>query len=253
MTTDLQKASLSKRIAAGMLDAMLLAVLAVGFMSLLFNLLGYSNHSEVLRQYYEQYETQYGVSFDISEGEYRELSEEDQKNFDAAYQALLNDDDVLYAYNLLINMTLLITTFGILFAMIVLEFAVPLWLKNGQTVGKKVFSLGLMRTDGVQITPLQLFIRTVLGKFTVEIMIPVYVIIMVLFNSVGLFGTGMLMLLLLVQAVSMIVTRTNSMLHDLISGTVAVDIASQKIFRSTDDLIDYQKKIAAERAARQDY
>ncbi len=253
MTTDLQKASLSKRIAAGILDAMLLCVLAVGFMSLLFNLLGYNDHSAALKQHYERYETQYGISFDISEAEYKELPEDQQKNFDAAYQALINDDDVLYTYNLLINLTLLITTFGILLAMIVLEFAVPLWLKNGQTVGKKVFSLGLMRTDGVQITPLQLFIRTVLGKFTVETMIPVYIIIMVLFNSIGIFGTGVLLILLLAQAVSMIVTRTNSMLHDLIGGTVAVDIASQKIFRSTDDLIDYQKKIAAERATRQDY
>ena len=226
MTTDLQKASLSKRIAAGILDAMLLCVLAVGFMSLLFNLLGYNDHSAALKQHYERYETQYGISFDISEAEYKELPEDQQKNFDAAYQALINDDDVLYTYNLLINLTLLITTFGILLA---------------------------MRTDGVQITPLQLFIRTVLGKFTVETMIPVYIIIMVLFNSIGIFGTGVLLILLLAQAVSMIVTRTNSMLHDLIGGTVAVDIASQKIFRSTDDLIDYQKKIAAERATRQDY
>lgn len=253
MTTDLQKASLSKRIAAGILDAMLLCVLAVGFMSLLFNLLGYSGHSEALRQHYERYETQYGVSFDISEAEYNQLPDDQQKNFDAAYKALINDDEVLYTYNLLINLTLLITTFGILLAMIVLEFVVPLWLKNGQTVGKKVFSLGLMRTDGVQITPLQLFIRTILGKFTVETMIPVYIIIMVLFNSIGIFGPGVLLILLLAQAVSMIATRTNAMLHDLIGGTVAVDIASQKIFRSTDDLIEYQKKIAAERAARQDY
>lgn len=253
MTTDLQKASLSKRIAAGILDAMLLCVLAVGFMSILFNLLDYNSHSTALKQSYEQYETKYGITFDITEAEYEAMTEAQRENFDAAYKALIDDDDVIYTYNLLINLTLLITTFGILFAMAVLEFAVPLWLKNGQTIGKKVFSLGLMRTDGVQITPLQLFARTILGKFTVETMIPVYIIVMVFFNSIGILGPAVLLVLLAAQAVSMIVTRTNSMLHDLIGGTVAVDISSQKIFRSTDDLIEYQKKIAAERAARQDY
>ena len=48
-------------------------------------------------------------------------------------------------------------------------------------------------------------------------------------------------------------TRNHSLLHDLMAGTVVVDYASQKIFQSTEDLIAYQKKIAAERAARQDY
>lgn len=253
MITDLQKASLSKRIAAGILDTMLLCVLAVGFMSLLFNLLGYSSHSAALKQSYEHYETKYGVSFDMTQAEFEAMTDAQKENFEAAYQALINDDEAMRTYNLLINLTLLITTFGILLAMLVLEFAVPLWLKNGQTVGKKVFSLGLMRVDGVQITPLQLFVRTILGKFTVETMIPVYIIIMMFFNSIGILGPGVLLILLIGQAVSMIVTRTNSMLHDLIGGTVAVDISSQKIFRSTDDLIDYQKKIAAERAARQDY
>jgi uncharacterized RDD family membrane protein YckC len=253
MTTDLQKASLSKRIAAGILDAMLLCVLAVGFMSLLFNLLGYNDHSAALKQHYERYETQYGISFDISEAEYKELPEDQQKNFDAAYQALINDDDVLYTYNLLINLTLLITTFGILLAMIVLEFAVPLWLKNGQTVGKKVFSLGLMRTDGVQITPLQLFIRTVLGKFTVETMIPIYILLMLFWGTVGLPGTVALFVLGIAQIVTMGLSKTNAAIHDLLAGTAVVDFHSQHIFRTTEDLIAYQKQIAAERSARQAY
>jgi uncharacterized RDD family membrane protein YckC len=180
MTTDLQKASLSKRIAAGMLDAMLLCMLAVGFMSLLMNFLGYNTHSAVLEQAYEHYETQYGVSFDMTYEEFESMTDAQKENVNAAYQALINDDEAMRTYNMLLNLTLLIATFGILFAIAVLEFAIPLWLKNGQTIGKKAFSLGLMRIDGVQITPLQLFARTILGKFTVEIMIPVYIIIMML-------------------------------------------------------------------------
>ena len=59
---------------------------------------------------------------------------------------------------------------------------VPLKLGNGQTIGKKVFGIGVMRVDGVQLTTIQLFIRTILGKFTLETMIPVYIVLMIFFN-----------------------------------------------------------------------
>ena len=49
------------------------------------------------------------------------------------------------------------------------------------------------------------------------------------------------------------VSKTNALLHDQMAGTAVVDINSQRIFRSTEDLIAYQKQVAAERAARQTY
>lgn len=251
MNTDLQKASLSKRIAAGILDAMLLCVVAVGIAALLTWLLGYSEHSAALQQGYSRYESQYGVEFDIAESD--SMTDVQRENFDAAYAALIADDDVIYHYNMVVNLTILVTTFSILLAMVALEFVVPLLLKNGQTVGKKVFSLGLMRTDAVQVTPVQLFARTVLGKFTIETMISVYIIVLIFFNSIGITGPLVIGGILLTQIICLAVTRTNSMIHDLLAGTVVVDISSQKIFPSTADLLEYQKKIAAEQAARQQY
>ena len=253
MITDLQKASLWKRIAAGIFDAILLCILAVGFAWMLTALLDYNSHNTALEQAYASYETQYNVEFDISREAYESLTQQQRDAYDAAYAALIADEDVLQTYNLLLNLTLLITTFGILFAVLVLEFLIPLWLKNGQTIGKKIFSIGLMRTDGVQMNNLQLFTRTVLGKFTIETMIPVYIIIMIVFNSIGIVGPLVLALIGLVQIICMVVTRTNSMIHDMLAGTVAVDISSQMIFRSTEDLIAYKKKVAAEQAARQAY
>ena len=253
MITDLQKASLSKRIAAGILDAMLLCVLAVGFAALLTWLVNYDSHSAALEQGYSRYETQYGVEFDIAQSDYEAMSAAQKENFDAAYAALVQDDDVLYHYNMVINLTILVTTFSILLSMVVLEFIVPLLLKNGQTVGKKAFSLGLMRIDAVQVTPVQLFTRTVLGKFTIEIMISVYILILIFFNSIGIVGPLVVGGIALLQVICMAVTKTNSMIHDLLSGTVVVDISSQKIFRSTEDLIEYKKKLAAESSARQAY
>ena len=59
--------------------------------------------------------------------------------------------------------------------------------------------------------------------------------------------------LLIAQVILVLVTKNHSLLHDLMAGTVVVDYASQRIFQSTQELVEYQKKIAAERAARQTY
>ena len=246
----LQKASLGKRIAAGILDGILICILATGFAFLLSVLLGYDGYYQTLTDGYSRYETQYGVSFDIPR---EELSDADREKWDAAYKALSQDEEVIQAYNVVLNLTLVIASVAILLSVLAWEFAVPLLLHNGQTVGKKVFSLGLVRVDGVQVTNLQLMVRALLGKFAVEIMIPVFVILMAFWGISGLIGPIVLLALLVAQGICLCVSKTNALLHDQMAGTAVVDISSQRIFRSTEDLIAYQKQVAAERAARQTY
>ena len=137
--------------------------------------------------------------------------------------------------------------------MMLWEFFMPLWLGNGQTLGKRIFSLCLVRNDGVKLNTMQLFARTILGKFTVETMLPVYILLMLFFGTMGLTGTLILFALLAAQVLCLMVTRTNSAIHDLIAGTVVVDKDSQTIFRTTEDLIAWKKRVAAERAARAPY
>ena len=246
----LQKASLGKRIAAGILDGILICILATGFAFLLSVLLGYDGYYQTLTDGYSRYETQYGVSFDIPR---EELSDADREKWDAAYKALSQDEEVIQAYNVVLNLTLVIASVAILLSVLAWEFAVPLLLHDGQTVGKKVFSQCLVRVDGVQVTNLQLMVRALLGKFAVEIMIPVFVILMVFWGISGLIGPIVLLALLVAQAICLCVSKTNALLHDQMAGTAVVDISSQRIFRSTEDLIAYQKQVAAERAARQTY
>ena len=253
MVTDLQKASLWKRIAAWGLDVILLCVLAVGVGALLASVLGYNAYYAQLNGGYDRYETQYGVEFDITQEAYLSLTDEQRQNYDEAYSALIADEEVMHAYNMVISQIMLITTLAIFAGMLVLEFIIPMWLKNGQTVGKKVFALGVMRTDGIRLTTLQLFARSILGKFTVETMIPVYVVLMLFFNVTGPFGTVLLAGLALAQLIILAVTKTNAQLHDLMAGTVVVDLSSQRIFGSTEELIEYTKRIHAERAAREGY
>lgn len=253
MDLDLQKASLWKRIASWMFDSILVMVLAVAFGFLLSAALGYDGYSEKLDALYARHETEYGVVFNIPREEYDAMSEAERAQYDAAYAALAADEEAVYTYNIVMNLSLVITTLGLLLAVLALEFVVPLFFGNGQTLGKKIFGLCLMRTDCVRVNTMQLFVRAILGKFTIETMIPVYIAMMIFFGAMGSTGTLILLVFLLVHAIVPLVTRAHSAIHDLLAGTAVVDFASQKIFATTEDLIAYKKKIAAEQSARQAY
>jgi len=253
MTVDLQKAGMWKRISAGLFDWILTGILVVGFCFLLSWILGYNDYNRTLNEAYDRYEAQYDIVFEVTGEEYERMSAEQRAAYDEAYRALIDDDEAMYAYNMVLSLTLVIVSIGILAGVMVMEFVVPLMFKNGQTLGKKIFGIALMRTDGVKINTMQLFVRTVLGKYTIETMIPVLIILMIFFNMIGLLGTLILGAILLVQLILMGVTHTNSLIHDTLAGTVAVDYASQMIFESTEELIAHKKRVHAEMAARQEY
>lgn len=253
MMFDVQKASMWKRCSAVLFDMILLVILTVGAAFLLSALLGFDKHDAAWNEAQAKYEKEYGILFGITQEEYIQLSEEERANWNSAYSALIKDEEAMYSYNMVVNLTLLISTFAILAAYLVLEFAVPLKLGNGQTLGKKIFGVALMRTDGVKITAPLLFIRTILGKFTIETMIPVLVCVMISFNSIGIMGILILGLLLLVQIILLIKTQTNSCIHDVLAKTVTVDFASQMIFETTEEMIAYKNKVHAEKVARQTY
>ena len=110
-----------------------------------------------------------------------------------------------------------------------------------------------MRTDCVRVNPLQLFTRTLIGKFTIEIMIPAYLIIMILGGTLGSMGMIVIGAILLLQVILYFATRTHSLIHDLMAGTVVVDTASQRIFANDEDRIAYLKRLAAQKAEQQSY
>ena len=253
MAIDLQKASFWKRTAAWLFDGILFGILAVACGVLISWLLGYDAHSTALENAYAKYEQAYGVVFEISLEEYEAMTEVQRENYDAAYAALIADEEAMYAYNMMLSQTLVILSVSILLAVAVIEWLIPLKLGNGQTIGKKIFGLALIRNDSVQMNNMQLFTRSMLGKFTVETMIPVLIVLMIYWGTMGVAGTAVLFALAFGQVACLIFTRGNCAIHDLMAGTIVVDYASQTIFKSTEDLVAYQKKVAADRAARAPY
>jgi len=255
MILDLQKASVLKRASAFLLDLILFSILAVGFAALISTITHYDTYSqtdnEIANTYAEQY---FGMTWD----EYKKLSEEERKSYEQAYKdfekALSGDEKYMRNSSMMISLSILMVTLGIFFAMLVLEFIVPLLFKNGQTVGKKIFGIAVMGTNSVKASNVSLFIRAMLGKYTIETMFPIFVFMM-LFTMPGIGWTPIIVIvgLLALQIAVFFVSHTNALIHDMISNTVTVDLASQMIFDSEEKLISYKAKLAAEDAERSAY
>ena len=255
MIYDLQKADIWKRASAGLLDFILTMILATGFMFLLSLAVGTNAYTEQYQARQEIYEEKYGVSFDELDTteKYEALPEEQRQIFDTAFNEFAADEEAIYLYNMLFHSTIMTISIGMLLAFAVLEFIVPLIFKNGQTIGKKVFGVAVMRLDHVKITAPFLFVRNILGKYTVETMIPIILIILIVYNMVGAMGPIIIALVLLSNIIMMIVTKTNSGIHDMLASTVVVDLASQMIFDSPEAVLEYKQKVHAEAAEKSSY
>lgn len=250
MIYDLQKASILKRVSAWLLDVILTSIIAVGAMFAISGIINYDGKSEELDSYYVVYEEKYGFNFStLTEEEYKALTEEELKLYDKAYEELINDEGFLKTYNIIINMTLVMITFGILIGILITEFVIPLILKNGQTIGKKCFNICVIMDNGVRVRSLPLLIRAVLGKFTIETMILCYFLIMLFFGSGNIIHMFIVVVIYLVNFVLLFANKKRALIHDLISYTVVVDKSSQLIFETEDDLIQYKNKADAERVA----
>ena len=249
---DLQRAGMWKRLSAALFDSIILFTVIVGMALLLSSVLDYDSHVSRMNELEQQYGDEFGVDLNITLEELKALSEEERQVYEAADEAYSQDPDVIYTYNMMLSMAMVIVTFAILLGYLLLEFLVPLILKNGQTLGKKLFGIGVMRVDNVRLPSVLLFARTVLGKFTIGTMIPVYVVIMIIFGRLGMFGTVLIGALLLVQAILFFGTHAHTPIHDKLAGTVTVDLASQMIFDSPEALLEYKKRIHAEATAKQE-
>ena len=283
---DFQKANMWKRISAWLFDFILLSIVIVGVAFLLSVVLQYtpkindlSEQENIKEQAIEdifiKYEEKYGIHLNMSEYDserYEKLTEEEKKQYledvereKEVYMKNIESDSelaVLYsryieAYDrymnleyLVLSLALVITTFSVIIGFAIVEFAIPLIFKNGQTLGKKIFGIGVMRVDGVKVTPLQMILRSILGKGTLETLVPIYMILMFVFQ-IGLPGViclAVLAGLLLSEIVLFFATlkKARTPIHDIMAGTVTVDFASQMIFDSPEELLAYKQSLHAD-------
>jgi uncharacterized RDD family membrane protein YckC len=232
-------------------------VLVEGLVLLLMTVFGFEGYTERKDALEEKYFAEYGIDRNMTAEAYNALSEEGKAAYrakvEAANKAYQSDAEVSEVYSKLFSLALMIATLSILFSFLILEFTVPLLLKNGQTIGKKVFGVAVMRIDGVKVTPVMVFARGILGKCTVGTLVPIYLIMMVIFGIMNIVGVVALGGLLLLQAILFFGTRNHTPIHDLFAQTITVDMASQLIFDSPEDMLAYKKRISEENAENAKY
>ncbi|MBE6694447.1 MAG: RDD family protein [Ruminococcaceae bacterium] len=253
MTYELRKATVWKRASAYICDLIVLLMAAVGIALALSAILGYDKYDKKMDELYNKYATEYGIDLEITDEEFETLPQEQKDAYAAADKALQEDKEVIHTYNMMSSLLLLITSLSALIAYVVFEFIVPLLFKNGQTLGKKVFGVAVMRTNSVRVSPVVMFVRAILGKYTIETMVPILFCIMLLTGSVGLAGFVAIIGMLILQLGLIIFTKNRTTIHDLLSDCVVVDMASQMIFDSEEAIIEYQKRIHAEAVQKDTY
>ncbi len=247
---DLQKANMWKRLSAALFDVILLGIAIIGCALLLTTVLGFDGYMDQKNALDDKYMAEYGLDPNLTQEELDAFTDEEKESYQAAVsaanEAIRKDPELSRVLGMLLSLAMVITTFSILFGFLLLEFLVPLLLHNGQTLGKKIFGVAVMRVDGVKLSPLLLFARTVLGKYTVGTMVPVFVLILMVFGKMSFFGVLVIGSLTLVQAILFFGSKNHTPIHDKLAQTVAVDMASQMIFDSPEALLEYKKRIHAQ-------
>ncbi len=266
MNYDLQKASLMKRFSAFLLDFILLVMLFTGVMLVVSTITNYDTYFNSLESRLTEIQEKHGVpkleeDSGILFNEFQYMFEEERallpENVLNAYTECTNemnsDSVTIKLYETIMSLSILIVSISMLIAYLILEFLIPLLFKNGQTLGKKIFAIAVMRTDGVKISPMLLFIRAILGKYTIGTMIPLVMILMLLFGSTSIISISIILLILLLQVILLITTKTRSLIHDYLSSTVVVDYQSQMIFETAEEKQEYQLRIHREAVDKADY
>lgn len=270
---ELKKIGFIRRASALLLDAILLAVLATGFMwiiDLISNFRGAWKTAgadwdawEAFRtEYVQDVADHYGYTYvagdTISEDTVTiEVDGQAQTSqVDVLIQTLLDDEnrnermeEAYQAYKALkpfsvvgaeskyaVALLSVLISIGVLLAYIILEFIIPIILKNGQTVGKKIFSICLVRPNCVKIPIIALFARTILGKYAIETMFPLLLVYLFIFSGLGITAIVLFAAMVLLNVILFFATKNRTPIHDIVSNTVAVDMKIQMIFASEEEL-----------------
>ena len=253
---DLQKASMWKRASAWLFDLIVFATVITIVVIPLSILLKYDEKVDTVDKIEEKYRDMLimdGLDPDISSSDFDALPKEVQDRYREIDDLRAKDEGLGIGYAIITNIITALVFVSIFITYMILEFVLPMCLKNGQTIGKKIFGIGVVHSNCVRFGGQSCFIRAMIGKCAIETMVPVFLVMMILFGNLGLTGAIVLILLAILQIYAICSSKTRSAIHDLISDAVVVDLASQMIFEDHDQLMAYKNKVHSEAVEKADY
>lgn len=243
---EINKAPALKRLAAWLIDMIIVIVLASGFTWL--GSMTYSKVSKNLDQKYIEHGIYLPDSTQPSGYKACELKYDDNgvaietDSCTISWKAFYADEEAVKLTRMANNCVVANIGVGTLIAVLLVEFMCPLLFKKTQaTPGYWIMHIGIIGKDCIKAKPLPLFARAVIGRWAIEVMVPVLCVLYIMSNiGAGLYGTIALFVFVLVEACFMAFTKNRVAIHDAISNTVPVD-ADQQYFAI--DATDLQNRI----------
>ena len=112
------------------------------------------------------------------------------------------------------------------FSMLIFFFIIPICFKNGETIGKLIFHLGLVNKLGYRYNRLQLIPRFL---FEMAVIVLLYVFLVVFYSALAWF-MGIVTFLGLASYGLAIFTKDHKAIHDYVAGTIVIDKVHSEIF-----------------------
>lgn len=190
-------AGLMKRFSSTLMDSVVIIIFSVLFVSILFSLTNFDYYNTELISYYDRYED------DIA--------------------SILDDDAACESYNVVIKLLCFNIALGILIAYIISEVLIPLLLPNGESIGKRIFGITIMRIDERKIGVGTLLLRGLISKYLIETVPVVFITLYALFFSSYVYLIIIPIAIVVLNVSLVIFRRDHRALHDMIAGTVVLE------------------------------
>lgn len=170
------------------------------------------------------------------EEDIKEISEECQKEFNdfltKQNEEFGKDKVALDAYESVVNYRVSFFVISSFLPLLLINFVFPLIFKNGQTLGKKLFKLGLVNKDGVRARTTNIITRFLIGIFAFEVLpLMIYLAVSNVYTICLLIGLAVTF----VNFILFIFTNSHKMIHDVVGGTIVVDLHTTIIFDSIEE------------------
>jgi len=217
-----------KRAFAGAIDVLLIAILTVFIAMPMSKLTGFESARADVGAVSARIKEESGISADLTPQEYQNLTDEQIQKYEAGWIEYFNEEENIRTYNRMVVGSYLTVLGSILVAVLILELAIPLFLGDGQTLGKKMMGLVVIRMSGEQVDTLGIIARALLGKYLVEIAVPVFTVLAIYNGNSSGRSSFMIVGLFLAQAACMGLTRERRLIHDFLSGTRVVAAESEE-------------------------
>lgn len=229
-----KNAKISKRIAAWVVDIILIVILWTGISLFTSMVYKYDTYMTTVTEKYVEYNL---ATYDEEKKEYVFVDIEKDQNAQENYALLIKDQEFVEAYHKVNNGQIIILSTGLFGSLLVFEFIIPLFLKHGRTIGMRFFGIGYVTDEDIDVGFKQVFVRFIFGKFIISGFVPLTGYLLFAMGS-GFGGMGLILLvgIPVLNVILSCVTPEKRGIHDYVARVKPIDNDCQIYVKTKEEL-----------------